>query len=257
MPYFSLLICLLFYSTTFGQYYMYGGYNYAAIDMKGANTIVATFNETENHSIPPLTNNFHGYRVGVGKYSRHTVMELGFGNLISNQSSSNPNQLKESAEVVVNFMSAHFLLGVKPFPKEFLTCGMAMHLGGQRIRYSFGGDYRSPVNNYIIGTEFYIDYGIKIRFMLKKSQRDKYFYLLRIRPYVHLQSNFAIGNFETELNQTPNVPNNAIEDNMSHFGFQISLVVPFIGEEDRTYLFEPSKKKKKIQDRKEKPKGPI
>ena len=67
MPYFSLLLCLFFYTTTYGQYYMYGGYNYAAIDMKGANSIVATFNETENHSIPPLTNNFHGYRVGVGK----------------------------------------------------------------------------------------------------------------------------------------------------------------------------------------------
>lgn len=252
-----ILICLFCSTSTFSQYFMYGGYNFAAIDMKGTNSIVERFNTMENHSIPSLSYNFHGYRVGVGKYSRHTIMELGFGNLISSQVSTNPNQLKESAEIVVNFMSAHGRFGIKPFPKEFFTFGVAVQLGEQRIRYSFGGDYQNPVSRYVIGTEFYIDYGIKIRFLLKKSQRENYFYLLRIRPYIQLHNNFGVGNLETELNKTPNVPVNAIEDNMSHFGFNISIVVPFISEEDRTFLFAPKRKKKKKKKRsqKERPKG--
>jgi hypothetical protein len=244
-------------SPLFGQYYMYGGYNFGAITMKGANEIINVFNQRESHTIGSLTNNFHGFRVGVGKYSKHTIMELGFGNLVANQKSTNPNQLKESAEVEVNFMSVHARFGVKPFPKEFFTFGVAMHLGAQRIRYSFGGDYQTPIEEYVIAPEFYIEYAIKLRFLLKKSQREKYFYLLRIRPYYQLHQNVKIGNFETKLNETPNVLPNAIEDNMSHFGFNISLVIPFISDDDRTYLFARKKtnKKKKKRDRKEKPKG--
>ena len=252
-----LLVLIAAYSCCHAQYYMFGGYNYAAINMKGANSIVQEFNVRENHSIGTLSNNFHGYRVGMGKYSRHTLMELDFGNLIASQKSSNPNQLKESAEVVVNFMSASGRFGIKPFPKEFFTFGAAMQLGAQRIRYSFGGDYKTPVNQYLIGAEFYIDYAIKIRFLLKKSQRKDFFYLFRIRPYYQVQRKIGIGNFETQLNQTPNVAKNAIEDNLSHFGFNISIVVPFISEDDRSYLFAPARKKKKRKKRqqKEAPKG--
>lgn len=257
MRFIFLLFFIGSYSTIVGQYYMFGGYNFAAINVQGTNSIVNDFNLRENHSIGSLSNNFHGYRVGMGKYSRNTLMELGFGNLISTQKSSNPNQLKESAEVVVNMMSAHGRFGVKPFAKEFFTFGLAMQLGAQRIRYSFGGDYRTPVNQYLIGAEFYIDYGLKIRFLLKKSQRADYFYLLRIRPYYQLYRKISVSNLETELNETPNVASNAIEDNLSHFGFNISIVVPFIGEEDRSFLFAPTKKKKKKKKRtqKEAPKG--
>ncbi len=256
MRFLFLIISFCFVSPIFGQYYIFGGYSFGAIDMKGANAIVEVFNATESHTIGALTNNFHGYRVGVGKYSRHTVMELGFGNLVASQKSSNPNQLKESAEVVVNYMSAHARFGIKPFPKEFFTFGMAMALGAQRIRYSFGGDYETPVREYVIAPEFYIDYAIKLKFLLKKSQREKYFYLLRIQPYFQLHSHLKIGNFEATFNQTPNVPANSVEDNMSHFGFNIALVIPFISDYDRSYLFAPGKmkKKKKKRDRKEKPK---
>jgi len=235
---------------------MYGGYNFGLISMPGVDGIVETFNAAENHSIGSLSNSFHGYRVGVGKYSKFSVVELGFGNLISSKKSVNPNQLKESAEVVVNYMSAHARAGYKPFPKEFFTFGAALHLGAQRIRYSFGGDYQTPVTAYVIAPEFYLDYAIKIRFLLKKSQREKYFYLLRLRPYYQLHQKIGVGKFETDLNQTVGVDNNAIEDNMSHFGFTVSLVIPFINDNDRAYLFAPKKNKKtKARTRKEKPKG--
>lgn len=239
-----------------GQYYMYGGYNFGLISMPGANSIVETFNAAENHSIGSLSNNFHGYRVGLGKYSKYTVVELGFGNLISSQKSTNPNQLKESAEVVINYMSAHARVGYKPFPKEFFTFGAALHLGAQRIRYSFGGDYQTPISTYTIAPEFYLDYAIKIKFLLKKSQREKYFYLLRLRPYYQLHQKIAIGKFDADLNQNPGVDRAAIEANMSHFGFTVSLVIPFMSDQDRKYLFAEKKKKKaKVRTRKEKPKG--
>jgi hypothetical protein len=234
---------------------MFGGYNFGAITMEGTNSIVGTFNSLENHSIQPFKNNFHGYRVGLGKYSEHTIMELGFGNLISSQKSSNPNQLKENAEIVINYMSASARFGYKPFKKHYFTLGAAMHLGAERIRYSFGGDYQTPVLEYTIVPEVYIDYAIRIKFLLKKSQRDKYFYLLRVRPYYQFHQFLAVGDFESELNQTPNIGRNAIEDKMSHFGFNISIVIPFMSDDDRAYLFAPNKpKKKKKRNRKEKPK---
>lgn len=251
-----MISCCFLLSNSYGQYYIFGGYNYGAISMEGSNAVIDAFNTRENHSIAPLANNFHGYRVGAGKYSKYSVLELGFGNLVSSQKSTNPNQLKESAEVVVNYMSATARAGVKPFPKHYFTFGAAMHLGVQRIRYSFGGDYQTPVNKYVIAPEFYIDYAIKIKFLLKKSQRDKYYYLLRIRPYYQLHAYLESGNFETELNQTPNVSVDAIEDDMSHFGFNISVVIPFMSDEDRAYLFAPNKKKqKKTRNRKEKSRG--
>jgi len=210
-----VISCCFLLPNTYGQYYIFGGYNYGAITMEGSNAIIDIFNAREDHSIGPLANNFHGYRFGAGKYSKYTVLELGFGNLVANQKSTNPNQLKESAEVVVNYMSATAL-----------------------------------------APEFYIDYAIKIKFLLKKSQRDQYYYLLRLRPYYQLHAYLESGNFETELNETPNVAFNAIEDDLSHFGFNISIVIPFISDDDRVYLFAPKKEKqRKVKNRKEKPKG--
>lgn len=256
MRFLFLILSFCCTNQVLGQYYMFGGYNFAAITMKGSNSIVETFNLRENHQISAFSNNFHGYQAGLGKYSKYTVIELGFGNLISNQKSTNPKQLKESAEVIINYMSAYALFGIKPFPKEYFSFGVAVHLGAQRIRYSFGGDYQTPVNEYLIAPTFYIEYAIKIKFLLKKSQRDKYFYLLRIRPYYQLNQHLKVGNFETKLNQIPNVAPNAIEDNMSHFGFNVSLVIPFMRDEDRDYLFAPKKvKNSKKKTKKDKPKG--
>lgn len=255
MRFILIIFFLAFYNLSFGQYYMFGGYNFAAITMQGSNAIISGFNTRESHNIGAFANNFHGYRVGFGKYSKYTMVELGFGNLVASQKSVNPNQLKETAEVVINYMSAHASIGLKPFPKEYFTFGVGAHLGGQRIRYSFGGDYETPVNKYTIAAEFFIEYAIKIKFLLKKSQQDKYFYLLRIRPYYQIHQYLPVGNFETTLNQIPNVPEDSIEDDMSHFGFNVALVIPFMRDEDRDYLFAPPKKKKKAKDRKEKPKG--
>ncbi len=222
-----------------GQYYIYGGYNFGALQLDGTNNALAEFNTVENHSLGLLQNNFHGFRVGVGRYVKHAVVELAYGNLIGQQNSFNPNQLKERAEVVVNYASVSARAGVKPFAKQFFTVGAALHLGAQRYRYSFGGDYQTPIDRYLIAPEVYLDYAIRLKFLLKKSQRDTYFYLLRIRPYYQWHSNRSVESFSQSLNQTPSLA----PDNMSHLGCTVSLVIPFISDDERAYLFGPKKRR--------------
>lgn len=254
----KLKMLLLLFSislTSEAQYYMFGGYNYAAIGLKGTDNIVQRFNIAENHNVPSMSYAFHGYQLGFGRFSEHTMMEIGFGNLISNQSSLNTNQLKERAEIVVNYMSAHFRAAYKPFAKIYFNVGAALKLCNFRYRYSFGGDYQTPVEHYQVGLEIFADYALKLKFLLKKSQRKDYYYLLRIQPYYQFLRKVGIGPMETQLNQTPNVTDNSIEDNFSHFGFNISLIIPFISEEDRLFLEAKPKSRKKKNSKKTKEKA--
>ena len=233
-----LFIPLLFGCITLasGQYYMFGGYNFAAINLQGSNQIISTFNANENHSIAALQNNWHGYRLGAGRYTRHALVELAYGNLVSQQTSLNPNQLKERAEVIVNYLSASARVGYKPFMRQHFTVGAALHLGGQRYRYSFGGNYQTPIERYVIVPELYLDYAIRLRFLLKKAQREDYFYLLRLRPYYQFHPTESVGVFAQSINQTLANQSQELKDNFSHFGFTVSLVIPFLNDDERGYL---------------------
>ncbi len=232
---------------------MFGGYNFAAINLQGSNQIISTFNSVESHSIAPLQNNWHGYRVGVGRYTRHALIELAYGNLVNQQVSINPNQLKERAEVVVNYLSASARVGYKPFLRHHFTVGAALHLGGQRYRYSFGGNYETPIERYVIVPEVYLDYAIRLRFLLKKAQRGDYFYLLRLRPYYQFHATEQVGPFAQNINQTPPDQARALEDNFSHFGFTVSLVIPFLNDDERGYLLK--NKQKRLKKKENPPKG--
>ena len=246
-----LLFC--FISVASGQYYIFGGYNFAAINLKGSNQIISTFNSVENHSIASLQNNWHGYRVGAGRYTRHALIELAYGNLVNKQISLNPDQLKERAEVVVNYLSASARVGYKPFLRHHFTVGAALHLGGQRYRYSFGGNYETPIERYTIVPEVYLDYAIRLRFLLKKAQRGDYFYLLRLRPYYQFHPTEQIGSFAESINQTPPDQARVLEDNFSHFGFTVSLVIPFLNDDERGYLLK--NKQKRLKKNETPPKG--
>lgn len=246
-----LLFCYI--TVVSGQYYIFGGYNFAAINLEGSNQIINTFNAAENHSVASLQNNWHGYRVGAGRYSRHALIELAYGNLVSQQVSINPNQLKERAEVVVNYLSASARVGYKPFIRQHFTVGAALHLGAQRYRYSFGGNYTTPIEQYVIVPEVYLDYAIRLKFLLKKAQRDNYFYLLRLRPYYQFHPTESASPFAQSLNQTPPDQARAIEDNFSHFGFTVSLVIPFLNDDERGYLLK--NKQKRLKKNENPPKG--
>ena len=47
------------------------------------------------------------------------------------------------------------------------------------------------------------------------------------------------------MNQIPILNENAIEDQMNHFGFNISLVIPFMNDEERKRILQSSKPKNK------------
>ena len=164
---------MLFTAQLAAQFYIFGGYNYGAVNLNGANEIISSFNELENHQLAGFNYNFHGYRFGGGKYGEYTIVELGFGNLISTSKSQMPNQLKENAEIAANFMSVSARAGIKPFKDQFFTVGLALHLGLERIRYSFGGDYVTPVQSYVIVPEIYVDYAIKLNFLTKSHNAIK------------------------------------------------------------------------------------
>lgn len=244
----SSLLCLAV--ATSGQYYIFGGYNFAMINLQGANQVISTFNTAENHNIAPLKNNWHGYRIGAGRYTKHVLVELAYGNLVARQGSLNPNQLKERAEVVVNYFSASARVGYKPFVRQHFTVGATLHLGGQRYRHSFGGNYKTPIERYVIVPEVYLDYAIRLRFLLKKSQRADYFYLLRFRPYYQFHPKEQVAPFAQSLNQNPLNQVQTLEDNFSHFGFTVSLVIPFLNKDERSYLLRNKQKDSKKNENK-------
>ncbi len=246
-------LLLFVFSTAFGQYYIFGGYNFAAINLSGSNSIINTFNAGENHDVGDLRNNWHGYRVGAGRYTRHVVIELAYGNVVAQQISINPDQLKERAEVVVNYSSGSARVGYKPFARQHFTIGAALHLGNTRYRYSFGGNYETPISRYTIVPELYLDYAIRLRFLLKKAQREDYFYLLRIRPSYQFHATEQVGAFAQSLNQTAPDQARALEDNFSHFGLTVSLVIPFMNDDERGYLLK--NKQKRLKKNEKTPKG--
>lgn len=228
------------------QYYISAGYAHGFSTMPTTDGIVSDFNTRENHSLGKMTG-LDGYQFAVGMYSDFMMVELGYGNMVKGIKSTNPNQLKENAQVIANQAAVHFNIGYRPFKFHYLTIGGGLLLGQARVRYSFGGDYQVPVKQYNFGAEIFIDYGIRLKFLLKKSQRKELFYLLRIHPYYQFVTDLELRNLETELNQRTDLPEGQYFDNMGHFGVRISLVVPFLpkDEDERRKYFEKPKKKKK------------
>lgn len=221
-----LLGCLAVSLVSHAQYYAFGGYSHGFVQLPSINRSIDNFNLSENHSLNPIRS-MNGYRFGFGSYGKKSIIELGFSNIVRNQQSKNTSQLKSNAQVVLNYMSVSLNVGWKPFQKQYLTTGLGLTMGQMRLRYSFGGDYKTSVQTSGLSPEFFVDYALKIKFLLKKENRNKMFYLLRIRPYyqVHVRTDFKA--FEEELNNPPAMENQDYSNHLSHFGFQATLIIPF------------------------------
>lgn len=217
---------LLAFNPSWAQYYAFGCYAQHFTQMPDMQRITDEFNLRESHTLKPFRT-MMGYRFGFGSYGRWTMIELAYGNSNKVQKSNNPAQLKENAEVRVNFASVQFNMGFRPFARQYFVVGMGLNLGQRRARYSFGGDYTAPVVNYTIVPEFFIDYGLKIRFLAKRDQRDKIFYLLRLRPFYQLHGKLDLQKMQQQFNADETAAANEWEDNWSNFGFQVGIVVPF------------------------------
>lgn len=253
-PFLFSLVVFLFFFVQEGncQFYMFGGYNYGAIKLENANKGIASFNTSENHQLSTFSNNFNGFRFGLGRYTKYNQVEFGIGNVSSRNKSFTPNQLRENAEVLANYLSVSARLGYKPLLRQFLTVGAAFHLGHYRLRYSFGGNYFTPISAYSIAPEIYCDFAFRFKFLLKRHKRNEEFYVFKIRPYYQYHLDFSSKNFSTSLNDTPAGSLASELDNFSHFGIQISIIVPFLSESDRKLLIRPKSERQKRRKNKKK-----
>jgi len=58
---FLLVLSCMWTTVVVGQYYIFGGYNFGALELQGTNNVIAEFNTVENHSVALLQDNFHGW----------------------------------------------------------------------------------------------------------------------------------------------------------------------------------------------------
>jgi hypothetical protein len=207
------------------QVFIQGSYNHQFKNLSALNAIVDDFNTRENHQIKDFKS-LGGVHFSVGWYQPVFMVELGFASSIRRQKSFMPNQLRESAEVVVNYLAATAHVGFRPLLNEYLTLGLGVNVGKQRVRYSFGGDYTTPVNVLTVAPEFFVDYAIKLRFLVRKELRNKVFYMLRLRPFYQLHFPTDLVAMEQQFNQNPSANSSAYVQNFSSIGFRIGLVVP-------------------------------
>jgi hypothetical protein len=251
MKYFITSFFLIFSAFTFAQFYAEGGYEVAFLNQKETNRILGEFNDREGHNISDFKT-LSGFRFGFGKYGRYTNMEISFGNVFKKQLSINPALLRERAEVIVNTFSFDASVAYRPLKSEFLSVGGALHFGQVRYRYSFGGDYRVPFSQYGIWAEIFSDLAFKFRFLLKKEAREDQFYIFKIRPFYRIHGANDLQKFQQDFNQDTNVKAGERMQALNNFGLRISLLVPFLNQNEKDYYkkggkLEQEKLKKKME----------
>jgi hypothetical protein len=204
-----------------------GSFSYQWVNMPRLNTIMDSFNLRENHQLTPVTS-LSGYHFTLGTVQQFALVEFGFANSARRIRSFTPNQLRETTEVIANFMSATMHVGLRPIPYQYFFVGIGFNFGVKRLRYSYGGDYIEPVRLYNIAPEIFVDYSIKIKFLLKQNLRRQTFYMLRIRPFYQVHFPTNIGRMEQSLNENPaaSASDARYDEAWSNFGIRIGLVVP-------------------------------
>ncbi|WCL80660.1 hypothetical protein PPO43_11835 [Saprospira sp. CCB-QB6] len=228
------------------QYYAYGGYEYSSFQSDELDAIVAEFNDREAHSLGNLRA-LHGYRFGIGRYAELTDVALGFGYLGRKLSSVNPQLLKETAELEYSLISADASIGYRPFKSKFHSIGASLHMGQMRYRYSFGGDYLVPIKTYNIWGEIYAELAFPFRFLLKKEQRDRLFYIFKIRPFYRVYRPLDLYALQRDFNLDQNVGFNQINQKGGQFGLRLSIVVPFLTKEEQVRYSRNPKAAKRAQ----------
>ncbi|WBM73787.1 hypothetical protein [Saprospira grandis] len=241
-----LLLFLISAGSSWGQYYAYGGYEYSSFQSDELSAIVTEFNEREGHNLGDLRA-LHGYRFGLGRYSYVADVALGFGYLGRKLSSVNPQLLKETVELEYSLISADASVGFRPFKSKFHSIGGSLHMGQMRYRYSFGGDYLVPIKNYNIWGELYAELAFPFRFLLKKEQRERLFYIFKIRPYYRAYRPLDLQALQRDFNFDQNVGFNEITQKGGQFGIRLSLVVPFLTKEEQELYRRTPKEAKKAK----------
>lgn len=233
------------------QFYAEAAFEFALLQQKETNRIIAEFNNRERHNLNDF-NTFSGYRFGFGKYGKFTNMGISFGNILKKQISRNPNILRERAEVVVNTASVDALLAYRPFKSEFLSVGGALHFGQLRYRYSFGGDYRLPIVQYTVWGEIFADLAFRFRFLLSKEARKDKFYVFKFRTFYRIHQEYDLQPLQRDFNLDNSVLAGERVQPFSNLGFRLSILVPFLNETEKDFYkkgggLEQEKLKKKME----------
>jgi hypothetical protein len=224
---FSIFLGLLATINLQAQAFVSGTYSHHFLTMPRLNSIMDSFNLRENHQLKHITS-LSGFQFTAGAVQELAIIEFGFANSVRRIKSITPNQLRETAEVIASYTAATFHVGVRPFLSQYFFVGIGANFGLNRIRYSFGGDYIQPIQRYNLAPEIFVDYSIKIKFLLKQNLRKQTFYLLRIRPFYQVHFPLNVARMEQSFNENTTVvaSNAAYEENWSNFGIRIGLVVP-------------------------------
>lgn len=225
------LLAMLVFLPLKAQYYASGSFSLQFVKMPVLNNIVQQFNARENHNIKDFST-FQGYHFTIGNINEFSLIELGFASSMSNNKSKVPNQLREFAQVNTKFSAATVHLAYRIFRNKYLFAGIGINYGKNTVKYSFGGNYFIPVKSYSFAPEIFVDYSIKLRFLLKKDQRKDRFYMLRIRPFYQFHTQLELGAMQRDFNNATNVnaTDPAYREKWSNFGIRIGLVIPFAAE---------------------------
>lgn len=209
--------------------YVIGGYQQGFVQLPDTEGILQRFNTTQNHTLAPI-NTLQGVRFGLGYMTDFVVLELSYSNINARTQSQNPSQIRENAEFVLNYSSFSAQFAYRIIPQKFLTAGFSANLGALRGRYAFGGDYIEGFQQYTPSVDVFVDYSLKIKFLLRRARRDGRYYLLRFRPYYQIQPIVDVTPLERSLNENPDAALRTYEDKLGHFGFQVGLSIPFFGK---------------------------
>jgi hypothetical protein len=203
------------------QSYVFGSGSLGFSNYDNLNKIVGSFNTAQSHRL----NNFGmlaGYEIGLGKYSDQTMMEAKWASIGQRLDSNIPNNPIENASVEYRYNYFSYAFGYRPFPKTYFTFGGALNLGQLSLRHSFGGDWIVSNEDYMAGTDLFVDYAFPIK--LKKRRNP---YLLRIRPYYQqMFGTMSLRHFDANINESALSAASKGEQNLNHFGVRLSLVIP-------------------------------
>lgn len=236
-----LFFFILFSIQTQAQYYITASFLKSFGTYSVINDIKQRFNDDNNHQLKDF-NGFSGFGLGFGKYSKRTLTEVLFVSQGQKRISKTPGQYAENAEVIVRHLGVETNIGYRPFDALF-TIGAGANLGRFITKQSFGGNFDLLSSDYLLATNIFIDYAIKIKFLIRRRHRDTHHYLFRIRPFYQVFSNsIDLRNLENKLNRNPELPvyNSTpsefgeFKQKFTNYGIRFSLAIPFVNASKKT-----------------------
>jgi hypothetical protein len=132
-----------------------------------------------------------------------------------------PNANPEDVSLDFSYTYLNYSFGYRPFKKTYFTVGGGINVGMAQTRYSFLSDWQVMNQDYMAGSELFVDYAFPIKLKRRRAP-----YLLRIRPYYQqFFGTVDLQKLNTNFNEVS--VNEKLYQDPSHFGVHLSLVIPF------------------------------